>query len=59
MLRLWISSLEDAAIRKGFAHLRPGHGYDGLFQAALCRAKVDWLAGISATRLYSVLYHCR
>ena len=57
MLRLWVSSMEDAAIREGFAHLRPGHDYDGLYQAALCRAKADWLVGINATRLYSVMYH--
>ena len=55
--RLWISSMEDAAIREGFANLRPGADYDGLHQAALCRAKADWLVGINATRLFSVLYH--
>ena len=55
--RLWISSMEDSAIREGFAHLRPGTDYDGLHQAALCRAKADWLVGINATRLFSVLYH--
>ena len=54
--RLWISSMEDAAIREGFANLRPGKDYDGLHQAALCRAKADWLVGINATRLFSVLY---
>ena len=57
MRRLWISSMEDSAIREGFAHLRPGADYDGLHQAALCRAKADWLVGINATRLFSVLYH--
>ena len=57
MKRLWISSMEDSAIREGFAHLRPGADYDGLHQAALCRAKADWLVGINATRLFSVLYH--
>ena len=57
MKRLWISSMEDSAIRDGFAHLRPGADYDGLHQAALCRAKADWLVGINATRLFSVLYH--
>ena len=56
MKRLWISSMEDSAIREGFANLRPGHGYDGLHQAALCRQKADWLVGINATRLFSVLY---
>ena len=55
--RLWISSMEDSAIREGFANLRPGSDYDGLHQAALCRAKADWLVGINATRLFSVLYH--
>ena len=55
--RLWISSMEDEAIREGFAHLRPGREYDGLHQAALCRSKADWLVGINATRLFSVMYH--
>ena len=57
MKRLWISSMEDSAIREGFANLRPSADYDGLHQAALCRAKADWLVGINATRLFSVLYH--
>ena len=57
MKRLWISSMEDSAIREGFANLRPGADYDGLYEAALCRAKADWLVGINATRLFSVLYH--
>jgi len=55
--RLWISSMEDAAIREGFANLRPDLDYDALYQSALCRAKADWLVGINATRLFSVLYH--
>ncbi len=55
--RLWISSMEDEAIRAGFAQLHPGEDYDGLYQSALCRAKADWLVGINATRLFSVLYH--
>ena len=55
--RLWISSMEDAAIREGFASLRPDSDYDALYQSALCRAKADWLVGINATRLFSVLYH--
>ena len=54
--RLWISSMEDAAVRKGFAELRPGSDYDRLYQAALCRAKADWLVGINGTRLFTVLY---
>ena len=56
MERLWISSMEDAAIRDGFEHLRPGHAYDRLYDAAVCRAGADWLIGINATRLFSVLY---
>lgn len=56
MERLWISSMEDAAIRDGFEHLRPGHEYDRLYDAAVCRAGADWLIGINATRLFSVLY---
>ena len=50
--RLWISSMEDAAIREGFAGLRPGAEYDPLYQSALCRQKADWLIGINATRLF-------
>ena len=57
MKRLWISSMEDEAIRRGFADLRPGSDYDGLYQSALCRSKADWLVGINATRLFSILYH--
>ena len=55
--RLWISSMEDAAIREGFSALRPGRDYDPLYQSALCRQKADWLIGINASRLFSVLYH--
>ena len=55
--RLWISSMEDAAIREGFSNLHPGAGYDPLYQSALCRQKADWLIGINASRLFSVLYH--
>lgn len=54
--RLWISSMEDSAIREGFENLRPGAEYDLLYEAALCRAKADWLVGISGTRLFSTLY---
>ena len=54
--RLWISSMEDSVIREGFFNLRPGKEYDSLYEAALCRAKADWLVGISATRLFSTLY---
>ena len=49
--------MEDAAIREGFAHLKPGADYDDLYQSALCRAQADWLVGINATRLFSILYH--
>ena len=55
--RLWLSSMEENAIREGFANLRPDSDYDALYQSALCRAKADWLVGINATRLFSVLYH--
>ncbi|MBS1449868.1 MULTISPECIES: DNA topoisomerase 3 [Clostridia] len=55
--RLWISSMEDSAIRAGFQNLKPGADYDALYQSALCRSKADWLIGINATRLFSVLYH--
>ena len=54
--RLWISSMEDAAIREGFAHLKPSTEYDALYKAALCRERADWLVGINATRLFSCLY---
>ena len=57
VLRLWISSMEDSAIREGFSDLRPGADYEALYQSALCRQKADWLVGINATRLFSVLYH--
>lgn len=55
--RLWISSMEDMAIREGFSDLRSGAEYDALYQSALCRQKADWLVGINATRLFSVLNH--
>ena len=55
--RLWISSMEDAAIWEGFSDLRPGADYNPLYQSALCRQKADWLIGINASRLFSVLYH--
>ena len=54
--RLWLSSLEDDAIRKGFENLRPGADFDNLYRAALCRAKADYMVGINATRLFSCLY---
>ncbi len=54
--RLWISSMEDSAIREGFENLRPGSEYDRLYEAALCRERADWIVGMNATRLFSVLY---
>ena len=54
--RLWISSMEESAIRQGFDNLRDGSEYDALYHSALCRAKADWLIGINATRLFSTLY---
>ena len=54
--RLWISSMEDSAIREGFQKLRPGSEYDALYEAALCRERADWIVGINATRLFSCLY---
>ena len=56
ILRLWISSMEDDAIRSGFQQLKSGREYDGLHQSALCRAKADWLVGINATRYFSLTY---
>ena len=55
--RLWISSMEETAIREGFANLRDGKEYENLYQSALCRAKADWIVGINATRLFSKLYN--
>lgn len=54
--RLWISSMEDAAIREGFEKLKPGTQYDPLYEAALCRERADWIVGMNATRLFSCLY---
>ena len=54
--RLWISSLEESAIQEGMAHLKDAAEYDLLYEAALCRAKADWLMGINLTRLYTLLY---
>lgn len=56
VLRLWISSMEETAIRKGFEAIRPSNEYDALYHAALCRAQADWIVGINATRLFSCLY---
>jgi DNA topoisomerase-3 len=54
--RLWISSMEESAIRAGFDNLKDGSAYDSLYQSALCRARADWLIGINATRLFSTMY---
>ena len=54
--RLWISSMEDSAIREGFQNLKPSAEYDALYNAALCRERADWIIGINASRLYSCLY---
>ena len=54
--RLWISSMEEPTIRKGFENLLDSADYDNLYAAALCRAKADWLVGINGTRLFSTLY---
>ena len=54
--RLWLSSMEENAIREGFAHLKPSTEYDALYEAALCRERADWMVGINASRLFSCLY---
>ena len=54
--RLWISSMEESAIREGFDHLRPGAEYDALYRSALCRQQADWIVGLNGTRLFTVLY---
>ena len=54
--RLWLSSMEDSAVRAGFANLKPSTEYDALYQAALCRERADWLVGINCSRLFSCLY---
>ena len=54
--RLWLSSMEESAIREGFANLKPSTEYDALYNAALCRERADWMVGINASRLFSCLY---
>ena len=54
--RLWISSMEESAIREGLENLQPGSDYDNLYHSALCRQEADWLVGINGTRLFTVLY---
>lgn len=56
MKRLWISSMEDSAIKDGFDHLKDGEEYDNLFESAQARAIADWLVGMNISRLYSCLY---
>ena len=55
--RFWLSSMEPDEIRRAFENMRPGTEYDRLYAAALCRAKADWLVGMNATRLMSLVYH--
>ena len=57
--RLWISSMEENAVREGFKNLKPGSDYDNLYKSALCRAKADWLIGINGTRFFSSIYKKR
>ena len=57
--RIWISSMEDTAIREGFAHLKDGAEYQNLYGAAVCRAKADWLIGMNATRAFTTKYFKR
>ena len=56
MKRLWISSMEDSAIKEGFDNLKDGKDYDNLFESAQARAVADWLVGMNISRLYSCLY---
>ena len=55
--RLWISSMEDTAIKEGMDHLKDGHEFENLYQSALARSKADWLVGLNATRLFTTTYH--
>ena len=57
--RLWISSMEDSAIREGFASLKDGREYENLCEASVCRAKADWLVGMNATRAFTTKYYKR
>ncbi len=57
--RLWVSSMEDIAIKEGFANLRPERDYDKLFEAGLCRAEADWVVGMNASRLFSIRYNTK
>ena len=55
--RLWISSMEDVAIKEGFRQLKEGKEYENLYQSALARSKADWLVGMNMSRLYSLIYN--
>lgn len=55
--RLWISSMEEKAIKEGFQNLKPGNDYDALYESGIARARADWLVGLNMTRLFSSLYH--
>ena len=55
--RLWVSSMEESALREGFNNLRPGSDYERLYQAAKCRQQADWLVGINASRVFSIVYN--
>ncbi|MBQ4481945.1 MAG: DNA topoisomerase III, partial [Lachnospiraceae bacterium] len=57
--RLWISSMEESAIRDGFSHLKSGAEYNNLYASALCRQQADWLVGLNGTRLFTVLYRSK
>ncbi|WP_041721131.1 hypothetical protein [Alkaliphilus metalliredigens] len=54
--RLWISSMDNSAIKAGFDKLKPGMDYENLYQSALTRAKADWIVGLNATRLFTTVY---
>ena len=54
--RLWISSMTDAAIKEGFASMKPSSAYDGLYESARCRSEADWLIGMNASRAYTIKY---
>lgn len=57
--RLWISSMEDSAIKDGFDKLKDGKKYENLYQSAIARTKADWLVGLNATRLFTTTYHTK
>src|SRR5699024_8146496 len=59
VLRLWISSVTDKAIKNGFKQLKPGRQYENLYEAAVARAEADWVVGINATRALTVKYNAQ